>query len=228
MATSVLSAIVYSQQLAQTDVNGISSVLGLALYNDAKNEMHRDLLARNLDAVGTQEAFRDLTANSPATFLWPSDMFSLKTIEVNWGDTSQQNYLQATPMDVANIQGRSFSWLRANQPQDQPLFDNRGDWFEIFPTPTTTNAQGVRIFYQLTSTEAPDVGTAIPYPYSLDYRAISAKMASMYYKTQEDTVMSDVYAKEYRERIAKIIAILAPSSQQPISPKPLSLTGWQF
>ncbi len=228
MATSVLSAITYSQQLAQTDSNGIGSVLGLALYNDAKTEMQRDMLAKNLDAAGTQEAYRDLSANSPATFLWPEDMYSLKTVSVNWGDQSAQNYLQALPVDVSNIQGYSFEYLRANQPQSQPLFDNRGDWFEIFPTPTISNSQGVRIFYLLTSEEAADVGTAIPYPYTLDYRALSCKMAAMYYKTQNDPEMASIYEAEYKERIGKIVNILAPGTQQPITPKRLSITGWQF
>ena len=228
MATSVLSAITYSQQLAQTDVNGISSVLGLALYNDALQTMTRDLVNRDIDAAQTQEAYRDLSTNSPNTYLWPSDMFALKTIEVNYTDSTQQNYLQALPMDVANIQNKSFDWLRVHQPQNAPLFDNRGDQFEIFPTPTASNTNGIRIFYFLTPTEALDVGTAIPYPLTLDYRAISALMTSRYYKTQSDVAMADVYAKEYQERIAKIINILAPSSQQPITPTPLMMSGWNF
>ena len=228
MATSVTSALTYAQQLAQTDVNGISSVLGLALYNDALQTMTRDLVNRDIDAAQTQEAYRDLTTQSPNTYLWPSDMFALKTIEVNYQDGTQQNYLQATPMDVANIQDKSFDWLRVNQPQNQPLFDNRGDQFEIFPTPLASNTNGIRIFYFLTPTEALDVGTAIPYPLTLDYRAISALMASRYYKTQSDVEMAGVYAQEYQERIAKIINILAPSSQQPISPTPLRMSGWNF
>ncbi len=226
--TSVVSAITYAQQLAQTDSNGISSVLGLALYNDALQTMTRDLVNRDIDAAQTQEAYRNMNTNSPSTYLWPSDMFALKTIEVNFTDTTQQNYLQATPMDVANIQGKSFDWLRVNQSQSDPLFDNRGDQFEIFPTPTTANTNGIRIFYFLTPTEALDVGTGIPYPLTLDYRAISTLMASRYYKTQNDPEMADVYAKEYAERIAKIINILAPSSQQPITPQPLSMTGFNF
>ncbi len=228
MATSVLSAITYAQQLAQTDSEGIGSVLGLALYNDAYQAWTRDMLTRNIDAAQTQEAYRDISTNSPNTYLWPSDMYALKTIEVNWEDTTEQNYLQASAMDVANIQNRSFSWLRANQPQTAPLFDNRGDQFEIFPTPTTGNAQGIRIFYYLAPTEVTNVGQAINYPQLLDYRTLSAKMASMYYKTQNDTNMSEVYEQEYRERISKIISILAPGTQQPITPQPLAITGWNF
>lgn len=228
MATSVLAAIQYAQQLAQTDANNIGSVLGLALYNDALQTMTRDMLNRGLDAAQTQEAYRTLTTDSPNTYLWPSDMYALKTIEVNWQDQTEQNYIQAKPMDVANIQNRSFSWLRANQSISDPLFDNRGDQFEIFPTPTSANANGIRIFYFLTPTEATDVNQAIQYPQTLDYRALSTLMASRYYKTQGDTEMAMVYAQEYAERIAKIINILAPGTQQPITPQPLAITGWSF
>ena len=228
MATSVLSAITFAQQLAQTDSNGIGSVLGLALYNDALQEMTRDLVNRNIDAAQTQESYTNLTTDSPNTYAWPTDMFSLKTIEVNYQDQTEQNYLQAKPVDVSNIQYKSFSWLRENQAQNEPLFDNRGDTFEIFPTPTATNSQGIRIFYFLTPTEALDVGTAINYPQTLDYRALSAKMASMYYKTQNDAEMATIYETEYLNRIGKIINILAPSSQQPIQPQRLAIDGWQF
>lgn len=228
MATSVLAAITYAQQLAQTDSNNIGSVLGLALYNDALQTMTRDMINRGLDAAQTQEAYRDLTTDSPNTYLWPSDMYALKTIEVNWQDQTSQNYIQAKAMDVANIQDKSFSWLRANQPQSDPVFDNRGDQFEIFPTPTSANAQGIRIFYWLTPTEVTNVGQAIQYPQTLDYRALSALMASRYYKTQGDTEMATVYAQEYQDRVSKIITILAPGTQQPITPQPLIISGWQF
>lgn len=228
MATSVLSAITYAQQLAQTNSGGIGSVLGLALYNDALQTMTRDLVNRDIDAAQTQEAYTDITTNSPNTYAWPTDMFALKTIEVNYQDQTQQNYLPATIMDVANIQGRSFDWLRANQSAQAPLFDNRGDTFEIFPTPQAPNARGIRIFYYLTPTEAPDVGTAINYPQTLDYRALSCKMAALYYKTQNNVDMAAVYEKEYMDRIGKIINILAPGTQQPIQPQKLSITGWSF
>lgn len=226
--TSVLSAITYTQQLCQTDSNGIGSVLGLAFYNDAYQAWTRDMLTKNIDAAQTQEAYRDISTNSPNTYLWPSDMYALKTIEVNWQDNQEQNYLQATSLDVANIQGVSFSYLRSNQTQQVPYFDNRGDQFELFPTPTVANAQGIRIFYYLTPTEVTDVGQAINYPQLLDYRTLSFKMASLYYTQQNDTVMAMKNEDEYQRRIGKIINILAPGTQQPIKPIPLALTGWNF
>jgi len=228
MATSILSAITYAQQLAQTSSNNIGSVLGLALANDALQTWTRDMLSRNVDAAQTQEAYRDLSTNSPNTYLWPSDMFALKTIEVNYQDSTQQNYIQAQVMDVANIQGKSFDWLRVNQPQDAPVFDNRGDQFELFPTPIVGNTNGIKIFYYLTPTEYSDVGQAILYPQLLDYRTLSCKMASMYYKTQNDINMAGIYEKEYQERIGKIINVVSPGTQQPIQPTPLAITGWNF
>lgn len=228
MATSILSAINYTQQLAQTDSLGIGSVAGLGFYNDALQTMTRDMINRGIDAAQTQEAYRDLSTNNPNTYLWPPDMYALKTIEVNWQDSSAQNYLQGTPLDVANIQNVSFSWLRTNQSQQQPLFDNRGDQFEIFPVPQVSNPNGIRIFYFLTPTEATDVGQAIQYPQTLDYRALSCKMASLYYKSQNDINMAQVYETEYAQRIDKMIKILAPGTQQPITPQPLAITGWRF
>jgi hypothetical protein len=225
MPTSVAAAITYTRQIAQTDTNGISSTLGLAFYNDALQTMTRDLVNRGIDAAQTQESYRDLTTDSPNTYLWPSDMYALKTIEVNWSDQTEDNYIQAKPVDVANIQQRSFSWLRANQTQQEPLFDNRGDQFEIFPTPTATNSQGIRIFYFLTPTEATHVGAAVQYPQTLDYRALSCKMAALYYKQQNDDKMAAIFEQEYLSRIDKIIKILLPGTQQPITPKPLAMTG---
>lgn len=228
MATSVISAIQYAQSLAQTDSNGIGSVLGLALYNDALQTFTRDLVNRDIDAAQTQESYTNLTTSTPNTYAWPSNMFALKTIEVNFSDQQQQNYLQARPVDVANIQNRSFDWLRANQSKEDPLFDNRGDTFEIFPTPLIANANGIKIFYFLTPTEALDVGTAIQYPQTLDYRALSTLIAARYYKTQNDPTMAAIYEQEYTTRLGKIINILAPSSQQPIQPQKLAMTGWSF
>lgn len=228
MATSILSAITYTQQLAQTDSNGIDSVLGLALYNDARAEWTRDMLNKNMDAAQTQEAYRDLSTDSPNTYLWPDDMYGLKTVEVNWQDQTEQNYLQAKQVEVANLQGISFSWLRANQDATSPQFDNRGDQFEIFPTPTKANAQGIRIFYFLKPEDSTDVGQAIPYPQLLDYRTLSCKMASMYYRTQNDQAMAAEYEMQYQQRISKIIRIVEPGTQQPTTPDRLHMTGWNF
>ncbi len=227
MATSIISAVNYAQQLAQTDALGMGSVAALGFYNDAMQTMTRDMLNRGLDASQTQEAYANIVGGQN-TYAWPPDMYMLKTVEVNWQDQNPQNYLQAMPLDVANIQNVSFSYMRANQSQQMPLLDNRGDTFEIFPTPVASNAQGIRIFYYLTPTEATDVGQAINYPQTLDYRALSCKMAALYYKSQSDINQAQIYDQEYTQRLEKIIKILAPGTQQPITPTPLQISGWNY
>lgn len=235
MAT-VADIITYARQLAQTDSSGIPDALGLAFCNDALQNMTRSLVARDIDAAQTQESYTNLTTNNPNTYAWPVDMYSLKTIEVDFTGSGGQNYLQATMVEVANIQNVSFDWLRLNQPISQPLFDNRGDTFEIFPIPPNATANGLRIFYFLQPTEYADLTSTINYPQSLDYRCLAARVASLYALSQEKTGMKNRYSvsvmtaleNEYQTRLKDIITILAPASQQPITPQPLAVTGWNL
>ena len=224
--TTVSSVIGYAQQLAQTDVEGITSVLGVALYNDALQDMTRDLIERGIDAAQVrEESFSVLAVNSK--FNWPSSMFALKSIEVDYTGTGGQNYIQAQKVDVSNLQGNlSWSYLRLNQPTTQPLFTNHGNTGEIFPTPAGTAL--VNIWHYLTPTEASTVGESIAYPQTLDYRMLSAKMVSMYYKTQENPEMAKVFDDDYQRRLGKVKNILAPQSKQPIKPESLHISGWNF
>src|SRR5882724_6151136 len=142
--SQVSDVITYARQLSQTDSNGISDTLGIAFTNDALQDYIRDLIDRGIDAAQTQESYADLTTNNPNTYLWPSDMFALKTIEIDFTGAGGQNFLQAQQYDVANIQNVSFSYLRVNQPSTMPIIDNRGDTFELAPIPTTAIVGGVR------------------------------------------------------------------------------------
>lgn len=232
MAT-VSDIITYARTLSQTDSNGISDTTGLQYTNDAQQDFIRELIAHNIDAAQTQEAYTPTTTNNPNTYAWPSDLYMLKTIEVDFTGAGGQNYLQATPLDVANIQNQSFDWLRLNQSSGSPLFDNRGDTFEIFPIPPVAVAAGLRIFYYLQPTEYANVSTTLTYPVTLDYRCLAAKVAYLYALTLEKGgvttggLAADMES-EYQKRLKKIINILAPASQQPTTPTPLMMSGWNF
>lgn len=228
MATVVNDVLTYARQLAQTDNTGLTDTAGLAFCNDALQNMTRSMFERNIDAAQTQEAYTNLTTNNPNTYLWPSNMYALKTIEVNFTDQQQTNYLQATEVEVANIQANSFDWLRVNQNPGFPLFDNRGDTFEIFPIPTLANANGLRIFYYLTPTEYTSTASTLSYPQTLDYRCLAARVAALYAISVADMNMFQVASAEYDKRLHDLINILAPSSQQPIKPQKLLITGWQY
>lgn len=229
MATSVLSAIKYAQQKAQTDINGISSVLGLAWANNGLIDITRDLIARGVDAAQVQESFATLapTDAQPGRFAWPSDMWALKTIEVDYSGAGGQAYLQATKLDVSNLQGAtSWDYIRLNQPTNDPQFTNHGDTGEVFPTPKSSCL--IRIYYYLTPTEYPDVGTAIGYPQILDYRALGDKILESYYQSLEKFDVAQQWAAEYGKKVNDAINILGPQSKQPIQPESLQITGFEF
>lgn len=224
----VNDVLTYSRQLTQTDNTSLTDTAGLAFCNDALQNMTRSMFERNINAGQTQEAYTDLTTNNPNTYLWPNNMYALKTIEVNYTDQQQQNYLQASEVEVANIQANSFDWLRVNQNSSYPLFNNRGDTFELFPIPSSGNARGVRIFYYLTPTEYTSTSSTLSYPQTLDYRCLAARVAALYAISVGDMNMFQVASAEYDRRLHDIINILAPASQQPIKPQKLLITGWQY
>lgn len=226
MATSVLSAIQFAQQQAQTDVNGITSVLGLAWANDGLNDFIRELNARRINAAGLSFPVASVMTAGTTQFTWPQSLYALKAIEINYANGVQQDYIKADNVEISNIQNKSFDWLRVNQPTTNPLFANYGATWEAFPTPTQ-NAL-VKFVYFATPTEYPDVGTAIGYPLTLDYRALSYWIVQSYKLMLGDYPAADAAKNEYSKRVGKIIDILAPASQQPIQATPLLETGWNL
>lgn len=229
MATSIMAAITYAQQLSQTDNNGISSIAsgnGLAFANDAQNDLIRELTSRNINAgVLTFSPSSVLTA-STTSFNWPTGMYALKTVEVNYTDTQQANYIQAQEVEISNAQNVSFDQLRVNQPVSRPLFANYGNTWEVFPTPTSNiNAKFV---YWTLPTEYSDIGSAVSYPATLDYRVLGTKIAELYKLSLGDYNAATSFENEYKKRVEKIVKILAPASQQPIQADRLHISGFQF
>lgn len=223
-------AITYARQKAQTDSNGISDANGLAWSADAGQDITRIMVERDINAAQTKEAYATIlvNANPPGQFAWPDDMYALKTVEVDFSNTGGQNFLQAQAVDVANIQFVSFDYLRKNQPTTVPLFNNRGDTGEVFPTPTTTTL--VRIFYFLQFTDPTATSDTIPYPLSLDWRVVGDKIVTNYYESlgEEKANFATKSENKYQKRLNDIINILMPPSQQPIQPTPLQISGWQY
>lgn len=212
----------FSRAQAQTDSNGLTNTNGIIFANEALLDYRRRLIAAGVDASQLQEAYRDgavpATDGNGSTFLYPTDMFWLKAIEVNYTDTSAQNYRTATQVDVSNLPDGSFSWLRKNASTSAPQFDDRGDSFEIFPAFISGNnvTQAIRIFYFLEPTEYTAVGDTIAYPESLDYRILGWRIASNYLYSLGKIDEGDKFNQKYEERVANLIATLSRGSQQPI------------
>lgn len=226
---STLSTVLaYSRAQSQTDSNGLTDTNGIIFANEAKVDFRRRLTTAGVDAAQLQEAYEDITGGQ-GTYLYPTDMAWLKAIELNYGDTEQQNYITAEQVDVSNLPNQtSFSWLRLNASQNRPYFNDMGDWFEIFPTPIATNAAGMRIWYFLEPTEYTATSENISYPESLDYRILGWRVAGNYYYSLNKFDEGDRFYQKYEERVTQLIQTLGQGTQQPIQATPIQDNGWNY
>jgi hypothetical protein len=215
---------------AKTDSNGLTNANLIVFANEALTDFHRKLIARGVDASQLQEAYRDGTVNT-GTYLYPSDMFFLKAIELNYADTTPQNYKRASQVDVSNLQGNvSFGWLRTNASTQEPQFDDRGDWYEIFPTPTSSHnvSQLIRMFYFLKPTEYTATTDTLSYPVTLDYRILGWRVAASYLYSLSKMNEGDAFNAKYEKRVDELIATISRGTQQPTQAQRLSVDGFEF
>lgn len=227
MAT-VATTLTFARRQTQSDSNGLTDALGIEFANEALLDFRRRLFTAGVDAAQLQEAYRDMTADV-GTYLYPTDMAWLKAIALNYADSTAQNYKTAMQVDVANLpEGQSFGWLRENAQTDAPMWNDMGDWFEIFPTPEDTNAQGIRIFYFLEPTEYTATTNTVTYPESLDYRILGWRIVSNFYYSLNKFDEGDRFNLRYEERVKQLIATLGRGSQQPIKVQGLIMSGWQY
>lgn len=227
MAT-VSTVLNFARAQTQSDSNGLTDTNGLIFANEALLDYRRRMLNAGLDASQIQEAYTDIVANT-GTYAYPTDMFWLKTIEVNYTNTAQNGFLQADQVDVSNLPNKtSFGYLRANQPTSKPVFDDRGDWFEIFPTPINSVSGGIRIFYFLEPTEYTGTSDTISYPESLDYRVLGWRISSSYFKSLGKFDEANAMEGEYEKHFTQIISTLGRGVQQPMQATPIPWTGWGF
>src|SRR6185503_10586822 len=100
------TVLAFSRAQAQTDSNGLTDTNGIIFANEANSDFHRRLVAKGVDASQLQESYRDgavpATAGNGSTFLYPSNMLFLKTIELNYTDTNANNYQLAKQVDISN------------------------------------------------------------------------------------------------------------------------------
>lgn len=229
MAT-LSTILAFARAQAQTDANGLTDAKGIIFANEALADFHRKLVNKGVDASSVQEAYMDGVANQ-GTYAYPDDMLFLKAIELNYTNTIPQDYRVASQADVSNLPGgQSFSYLRQNAVANEPQFDDHGNWFEIFPTPTGSHnlTQLMRIFYFVKPTEYTTVNDNVAYPESMDVRILGWRIASDYYYSLNKMGEGDAFNLKYEERVNEYCATLARGSQQPIQATPIQLTGYEF
>ena len=229
MAT-LANTLTFSRAQTQSDSNGLTDTLGIVFANEALVDYRRRLISAGVDASQTQEAYASGTA-AKGTYLYPTDMFWLKAIEVNYQNTNAQDYVLAQQVDVSNLSGGiSFGWLRSNASRATPQFDDRGDQFEIFPTPQSSDnlSQMFRIFYFLEPTEYTGTSDTIIYPESLDYRIIGLYIAASYYQSLGKFDEADRFMQKYEARVTQLVATLSRGVQTPIQATTIQLNGFEF
>ncbi len=220
----------FARAQSQTDSNGLTDANGIIFANEALLDFHRKLITAGVDASGLQESYTDAVAGQ-GTYLYPTDQFFLKTIELNYGSTEEDGYIQARQIDAANSAGgESFSYQRENGDPNRPMFDDRGDWFEIFPTPTGSHSLTslIKIFYFLEPTQYTATTNSIAYPESLDSRILGWRMASNYLYSLGKVVEAREFNEKYQEKVKDLIETLSRGSQQPIQPTQLNISGFEF
>lgn len=227
----------FSRAQAQTDSNGLTNANGIIFANSRLVDFHRQLVNHGVDASQLQEAYVNTvtvpTAGNGSTFAYPSDCLALKAIEVNFTDTTAQNYIRAEQVDVSNLSGQnSFSYLRQYANTQTPLFDDRGDWYEIFPAFQSGNnlTNAIRLFYYLKPTEYTAVGDTIAYPESQDYRILGFGICADYYNSLNKFEEAQAFEQKYQDRVTQYISTLGRGSSQPIqaSVPDIGNAGWDF
>lgn len=227
----ILSTILtFARAQAQTNSNGLTDAKGIIWANEALQDFHRRLITEGVDASQLQESYVNTTVGT-GTYLYPTDMVFLKAIELNYTSTNAQDYKTASQVDVANLAGgSSFSWLRQNANKNNPQFDDRGDWFEIFPTPTSADnlTNAIRIFYFLKPTEYTAVSDTVSYPENLDTTILGWRIVASYYYALNKFEEGDKFNLKYEERVRNYINTLERGVQQPLQATPIQLTGFEF
>ncbi len=236
--STVANVLTFARTQCQTDSNGLTDTNGIVWANESLFDFRRRLVDESIDALGIQEAYRDAsvptTDGNGSTFLYPADAMFLKTIEVNYTDTTASNYIRAEQVDQANLPAQtSMSWLRKNASRQTPKFADNGDWYEVFPAFTGTDnlSQAIRIIYFQKPTEYAATTDTISYPESLDYRILGWRTSSLYLKSlrnAEALTAAKVFDVEYENRVKQFVDTLGRGSQQPLQATPLQITGWNF
>lgn len=231
----------YSRILANITSSEMSDSNGTAFLNDALYDLRRKLIDRRQDLFIQEASINITTAEldtgaTPGKFSFASDMWFLKNLQINLVDVTNQNlYVEAEQVDSSNLpNGVSWEWLKKNQPFDRPVFDFRGNVFEIAPTPTSVMNNGtvpmvaaIKYFYFLGPTDLSTMAGTLAFPETFDYRILSYKVAAIYFSTI-GSPLADGLDKGYNDRVKDLISMVGSGVQTPTKSRGIQADGWNF
>jgi len=225
---NVASVLTFTRAQVQTDSNGLTDANGIIFANEALQDFHRRLVEKSVDA--SQLCETSIVGISGTKIAYPSNpsLLALKAIELNYEDTSNINFHVANQVDVANLPGNnSFSYLRTNANPNSPMFDDRGNSFEIFPTPTTSTVTA-RLFYFAQPSIYGATTDSVNYPESIDPTILGWRIAAMYYYSLNKMQEGDMFNAKYEERVKQYITTLSRGVQTPQRTTTIQLDGFQY
>jgi hypothetical protein len=245
------SVIQLARTYLQTDSNGLLDADAIQLANEALLSDTTELIHRGINAAQVMEAYMNATAgvgiysfpDGVTSTTWtlaswsgsgtPPELFMVKTMNVNYQDQTESNYQEVTIMDSGNLpQGQSYQWLRGNQSMQNPLMDNRGATFEIFPAPIA--GQNLTAFFYMLYFVAPvqysSDGSTIAYPFNLNPNVLASRIAWLHATRGDEESMARAasYGRIHDVEMDKLENILKKGTQKSTSPQGIAWTGNEF
>jgi hypothetical protein len=230
MATAISTVLTSARAFAGTDSNGINSTNGIAWANEGILDFRKQLANKGVDAGVIQETMASASATI-GTYNYPSDYLALKAIELNYTDTTQQNYVPASKYDVSNLPGgQSWDWMRVNQPTNSPMFDDHGSWYEIVPTPQSTNnlIYLIKLFYWKVPAIIAATTDTLEWPENIDPNMLARFISAQYYFSKQKDAKGQAELALYQKKASDVIAFLERGSQMPTVSNGLQISGWEF
>jgi len=238
MAVTLSTPIGIARELGNTDANQLTNAKAIDYSNEVLLRFRRKLIERGIDAAPIQEANKDMV-DGVGTYLYPSDMFLPKELEVNFTSTPSDDnlFVPTDRLEEANLpQGVTMGWLRKNQPTRKPLVDYQGDFFEILPTPSASfwggtsgsrNPLAIRLFYYLQPVLFTAVTDNLSYPETLDYFMFARMLKNVYLNTIGKLSDADLESL-FNIEADQMVRLIRGGGQSQIKAKNVSLTGHEF
>lgn len=231
MAT-LSQSIALGRRWAGANSSSLVDAAAIDFANEALLEYRRELIKGGVKAGQTQESYMTpLAGVAQYNYNTNPQQWLLWAIEVNYNNTSQNNYVPAKKASAANTPAQtSFDWLRVNQSIMIPLYDDSGQFFEVFPTAQANFnlVNAFRMIFIVQPTPYATTGDTLAWPEALDYSILSARIAANQLRAIFKFAEADKFDALFMNKIKGQVGLLAQGGQQPTTPQSIPWTGAEF
>jgi hypothetical protein len=134
-----------TRRLTNTTTITLSDARLLDLTNETYLDIQRRLAQEEIEIFGTIKK-TDLVAGQ-ANYQLPTDMLTILRMEVNYDDpTDNTKWRKVNQTDLGNLPFEFYNLLQS-QPKSKPLMDLFASQIFLFPTASSDQANGIRLWY---------------------------------------------------------------------------------